>query len=75
MGVFEFVTVIVVVACVAGVLKDYLKNQRKAASADGQQDLLDELDRLRERVEVLETIVTDEKYHLEKEIGQLERRA
>ena len=75
MDVFTFVIVIVVVGCAAGVLKDYLKNQRELASGEGKEDLLEELDRLRERVEVLEAIVTDEKYRLQKEIDQLERRA
>ena len=75
MDVFTFVIVIVVVVCAAGVLKDYLENQRELASGEGKEDLLEELDRLRERVEVLEAIVTDEKYRLQKEIDQLERRA
>ena len=38
-------------------------------------DVYEELDRLRERIEVLERIITDEKYHLKKELDQLERSA
>lgn len=75
MDVFTFVIIIVVIGCGTGVLTEYFKTKREAEEFAGDEELLTELDSLRARVEVLEAIVTDEKYHLTKEIDQLERRA
>jgi hypothetical protein len=71
--VFIMVVLIVLISCGAGVINNYLRTQRLAAKAAPGEDMLAELDRLRERVEVLEKIVTDEKFHLAKEISHLER--
>ena len=75
MDVFTFVIIIVVIGCGTGVLTEYFKNKREAGAAELDEDAYEELERLRERVEVLERIVTDEKYHLKKELDQLERSA
>lgn len=76
MDVFTFVIIIVVIGCGTGVITEYLKTRRKTAEAGGaDDDVYEELDRLRERVEVLEKIVTDEKYHLQRELDALERSA
>ena len=75
MDVFTFVIIVVIVGCGTGVLMEYMKNKRDAKEAAGQPELESELVELRQRVEVLERIVTDEKYHLEKEIDRLERSA
>ena len=75
MDVFTFVIIVVIIGCGTGVLTEYLKNQRKARELDVDEDVYQELESLRARVEVLEAIVTDEKYNLTKEIDQLERRA
>lgn len=75
MDVFTMVVIIVAVSCGAWVANEYLKNQRhrdRTASDDGH---VAELDELRKRIEVLEKIVTDEKYTLNKEINDLERNA
>lgn len=72
-SVFTMVVLIVLISCGAGVANNYLRNQRKQAEAGANPDVRSDLDLLRERVEVLEKIVTDEKYHLAKEINQLER--
>jgi cell division protein FtsB len=72
-SVFMMVVLIVLISCGAGVANNYLRNQRKRAEADADPEVRAELDRLRERVEVLEKIVTDEKFHLAKEINRLER--
>lgn len=72
-SVFMMVVLIVLISCGAGVANNYLRNQRKRAEADADPEVRTELDRLRERVEVLEKIVTDEKFHLAKEINRLER--
>lgn len=75
MDVFTFVIIVVIIGCGTGVLTEYLKNQREARELDVDEDVYQELESLRARVEVLEAIVTDEKYNLTKEIDQLERRA
>ena len=76
MDVFTFVIIVVIIGCGTGVLTEYFKTKRKAGeNSGGDEELLAELESLRARIEVLEAIVTDEKYHLKKEIDQLERRA
>lgn len=75
MDVFTFVIIIVIIGCGTGVLTEYFKHKRQAGTSEVDDEVYDELDRLRERVEVLERIVTDEKYHLKKELDQLERSA
>ncbi|MGD8832827.1 MAG: hypothetical protein PVF57_19630 [Pseudomonadales bacterium] len=75
MDVFTFVIIIVVIGCGTGVLTEYFKQKRKTAQFEPDETVYQELDQLRERIEVLEAIVTDEKYHLKKEIDQLERSA
>lgn len=72
-SVFTMVVLIVLISCGAGVANNYLRNQRKQAEAGANPGVRADLELLRERVEVLEKIVTDEKYHLAKEINQLER--
>ncbi len=73
MDVFTMVAIIVVVSCTAGVANNYFKSRAKVA---GKQDpaMQRDIDDLRNRVEVLEQIVTDEKYDLAKEINRLDGR-
>lgn len=73
MDVFTFVVIVVLIGCGSGVLNNYLKNQRERERSAVSEDATSELELLRERVEVLERIVTDEKYHLAKELDRLER--
>ena len=75
MDVFTFVIIIVVIGCGTGVLTEYFKNKREDGELEGDEEVYQELENLRSRVEVLERIVTDEKYNLKKEIDQLERTA
>lgn len=75
MDVFTMVVIIVAVGCLAGVANNYLKNQRDRDGAAADDGHLAELDELRERIEVLEKIVTDQKYTLNREINELERDA
>ena len=75
MDVFTFVIIVVIIGCGTGVLSEYFKTKRKTQEQVVDEGTLDELESLRHRIEVLEAIVTDEKYHLKKEIDQLERRA
>lgn len=72
---FLMVVFIVLIACSTGVANNYLKNKRlENKSREGDLGTSDELNALRERVEVLEKIITDEKYHLSRELDRLERR-
>ena len=63
--------IVVAIGCGTGVLTEYLKNKREAEEFEPDEDVFQELESLRARVEVLEAIVTDQKYHLEKEIGSV----
>ena len=73
MEVFTMVAIIVVASCGAGVLNNYMKMQSKRGTEEEQAGTLEELDELRRRVEVLEEIVTDEKYQLKSQLAALER--
>lgn len=77
MDVFTFVIIVVIIGCGSGVVNNYLKNQRERTLMSGEEDeaVYQELAVLRERVEVLEKIVTDEKYQLERDLNRLERQA
>jgi 16S rRNA A1518/A1519 N6-dimethyltransferase RsmA/KsgA/DIM1 with predicted DNA glycosylase/AP lyase activity len=75
MDVFTFVIIVVVIGCGTGVLTEYFKNKREEGALEGDEEVYQELENLRSRVEVLERIVTDEKYSLKKELDQLERTA
>jgi len=75
MEVFTMVVLIVLISCGAGVLNNYLKNRRLALSRLPDQDLAAELETLRQRIAVLEEIVTEPGYHLNQELRQLERRS
>lgn len=76
MDVFTFVIIVVIIGCGSGVVNNYLKNQRER-NLTGEEDeaVYQELAVLRERIEVLEKIVTDEKYQLERDLNRLERQA
>lgn len=71
MDVFTMVVLIVIVCVGADTANKYIKAQ-KAKAQDLPSDIEAELDELRERVEVLEKIVTDEKYQLSRDINALE---
>ncbi|MCZ6710455.1 MAG: hypothetical protein O7B25_08840 [Gammaproteobacteria bacterium] len=72
MEVFTMVVLIVLISCGAGVLNNYLKTRRLAAKAAPDEDQWAQFQQLRERVEVLEKIVTEDKYDLNKELNRLE---
>lgn len=75
MDVFTMVVVIVAIACTAGVAEKYFKARTAQSNRPIDEDVRADIDRLRERVEVLEKIVTDERYDLEQQINRLERQA
>ena len=75
MDVFTMVVVIVVVTTVAGVFNNYLKNKATAERNLADTALGEELDVLRQRIEVLESIVTDQKYQVHRDLTELEKSA
>ncbi len=76
MELWTMIVLVVLIGCGTGILSEHFKTKRKELEHSGHSDdVYDEVEMLRERIEVLEKIVTDERYHLEREIDQLERRA
>ncbi|MEZ5997267.1 MAG: hypothetical protein R3B98_01055 [Hyphomonas sp.] len=75
MDVFTMVVVIVVVSVGAGVFNNYLKlkqnREHDLASTAEMERMSAEVSRLKERVRVLEKIVTDGEKHLREEISRL----
>lgn len=71
------VMTIAIVSIVGGLLyaayEQYVKLQMKKQNAKADDKLLDEINVLKERVAVLEKIITDEKYDLKKEIDSLNK--
>ena len=69
------VVLIVLISVGAGVVNNYLKLKANAKSDKGADDdirrVLGEVDRLKERVRVLEKIVTDQERQLSDEIRKL----
>ena len=75
MEVFTFVVIIVLIGCGSGVISTYLKTRSEDAQVKVDDSVYGDLEDLRERVEVLERILTDEKYNLKRELDHLERSA
>ena len=82
MGVFEMVVIVVVAGCLTGVATEYFKsraNNGVGSEAAGDIDALKaraaasdaELEKLRDRVRVLEKLVVDDDHRLAKEIDGL----
>jgi hypothetical protein len=75
MHVFEMVAIIVVVSLIVGLIKHWLDvrsrdaEHRSGSVHDEQQKQIGEL---KERIKILETIVTDGNYELKKEFQELE---
>ena len=72
MDVYVFVIVVVFIGCASGVVNNILRNQRQLREQAPDENPSAELSDLRARVEVLEKIVTDEKYNLTRELNALE---
>jgi len=71
-GVFTFVFLVVTVVMIAGVAKAWIEQrERKGGTDEELVDALDRIDRLEERIRVLERIVTENRYDLKKQIDSL----
>ena len=73
MNVFEMVIVIVIIGCATGIIKEILKRRERSYSTSQEHldDALDRIDDLEERVRVLERVVTDDRYELNRQIDDL----
>jgi len=75
MGPFEMVVLIVAISVGAGVYQTYLKTRASSAADETTKAdvsaMRDEIGKLKERVRVLETIVTDKDRTLAEEIRKL----
>ncbi len=68
------IVMIVLIACVTGVLMHYISEKNKSAESVDKSladDVLAQLDAIEERVRVLERIITENKFDLKREIERL----
>ena len=71
MDLWTMIVLVVAIGCGAGIAESYFKSKRHNRSSRQDEGLNQELAELRGRVEVLEKIVTDKKYQLERELDRL----
>jgi len=72
MGPFEMVVAIVFITMVGGVAREYMKRKEvRTDELDDIQERLSRLESLVDRVQALETIVTDGKEDLKRKIDSL----
>lgn len=72
MNVFEFVIILVIAVLVYRLWEQRIQNKDTAPVADTDPDLQGQLNDLERRIEVLERIVTDSQYDLNKQFRDLE---
>lgn len=71
-NVFTFVVIIVIVVSLSELAKTYLKQRdRKPDPNEDLEETLLKIEALEERIQVLERIVTENRYDLKKEIDNL----
>lgn len=75
MDVFTMVVLIVLVTGAASVAQRYLQIRKRELDRNVDDGLQQDLDSMKERLAVLEKIVTDRKFRLSDEIADLEGRA
>jgi len=69
---FSFVLCLTIVVLVAQVLKSYLKQRPQKSEVNEElEESLAKIDRLEERIQVLERIITEKHYDLKQEIDSL----
>ena len=72
MDLWTMIVLVVAIGCGTGVAESYFKTQRNKRSQRSSDEAIDKtVAELRQRVEVLEKIITDKKYQLQKELDQL----
>ena len=71
-SVFVFVLCIITIVMTAGVIQTYLKRQKQSPDTDNDADeMLEIIDRLEKRIQVLERIVTEKHVDLKQRIDEL----
>jgi hypothetical protein len=74
MDIFTFIFLVVLVGCSIPLLKLWLEGRRVDAAGSAETaELRAQIDKLQERVAVLEKIVTDDKYDLKRELASLDQ--
>ena len=74
MDFFTFLLLTVLIGCSIPLMKLWQDGRKnRSMGADDHGALLRQIDALQQRVEVLEKIVTDEKYELKRELALLDR--
>jgi len=69
---FVFVIIIVAMAMCANVIQTWLKQKKRTPENNQElEDTLGKIDRLEERIQVLERIITENRFDLRKEIDSL----
>ncbi len=69
---FAFVLCIIAIVMFGNIIKAYLKHRYKRPEVDIElEESLEKIDVLEERVQVLERIITENRFDLKKEIDQL----
>lgn len=69
---YAFVLCIIAIVMIAQVIQAYLKHRYKKPEVDTElEDTLAKIDVLEERIQVLERIITENRFDLKKEIDQL----
>lgn len=71
MSNLSFIVLVVLICCTAGVIIEYLRTRGSKEDSTDNAELIEQLERLEERLRVLERIVTEKKYDLRKEIDSL----
>lgn len=70
-GVFTFVLLLVAIVLCAKLVQRYIDNRGTRAEEDEVESTLEKIDALEARIEVLERIVTENRYDLKKKIDSL----
>jgi len=67
-----FVIIIVAMAMCANIIQTWLKQKKRAPEKDQElEETLSKIDRLEERIQVLERIITENRFDLRNEIDSL----
>lgn len=69
---FVFVITIVAIVMCANIIQTWLKRQKRTPEKDQElEETLSKIDRLEERIQVLERIITENRFDLRNEIDSL----
>ncbi|WP_417761391.1 hypothetical protein [Shewanella sp.] len=71
MGPFEVAVVAIIAGIIHQITKTYMKHKGAIAAEQEITQLRQELDRMNQRIQTLETIITDDGYNLKNEINRL----